>query len=171
MVSVPAPRRDTLTRWLVAGTLIVLGLLDSLADRALVATPAWNDIGVSGWATYSLHADHGNGLILYPIQGILPTLLAIGAAISHHGRHPASMPIYLMALSMIGVIVTTLIAAPTMLRVDDLDDNLAELQRAYDSFTLWGVYVRGAFFAIAFLTAVWALIALPRPAGRTDIDM
>jgi hypothetical protein len=160
--------------WLVTGTLIVVGLLGSLADRALVATPAWNDIGVSGWATYSLHADHGNGLILYPIQGILPTLLAISAAISQRlhrrGRHPASTPINLTALSMIGVIVTTLIAAPTMLGVDDLDDNLPDLQRAYDSFTLWGVYVRGAFFAIAFLTALWALIALLRAAGGPDAD-
>jgi hypothetical protein len=154
------------TLWLVLATLVALGLLGSMTDRALVATPAWEHLQVQDWAAYSRQADLGNGLILYPIQGILPTLLAIAAATSHRldrARRPgAGPPVYLAALSMIGVMATTAIAAPIMLDVDDLADNTTALQQAFDQFTLWGVYLRGSFFALAFLATVWAVAALTR---------
>jgi hypothetical protein len=59
---------------------------------------------------------------------------------------------------------TTLMAAPIVLGVDDLHD-ANSLQRAFERFTLWGIYVRGGFFAAAFLSSVWALAVLaPRRA-------
>lgn len=153
-----------MTRWLVLATLVVLGLYGSSVDRVVVATPAWEHLGPLDWAVYSRYADLGNGLILYPIIGILPTVLAVAAAITHRldraAPRPATAPIYLAALSMIGVMATTAIAAPIMLNVGNLGDDTVALQQAFDQFTLWGVQVRGGFFAVAFLASVWALAAL-----------
>lgn len=154
------------TRWLVLATLVVLGLFGSSIDRVVVATPAWEHLGALDWAAYSRHADLGNGLILYPIIGILPTVLAIAAAITHRldraAPRPATAPIYLAALSMIGVMVTTAVAAPIMLNVGNLGNDKGALQQAFDQFTLWGVQVRAGFFAAAFLATVWAVAALAR---------
>lgn len=158
--------RGSWTRGLVLSTLVVLGLFGSLVDRALVATPAWQHLGVLDWAAYSRHADLGNGLIVYPIVGILPTVLAVAAAISHRldraAQRSAGPPIYLAALCMIGVMATTLKVAPIMHTVGNLGDNRTELQQAFNEFTLWGVHVRGGFFAVAFLSTVWAFAALAR---------
>jgi len=154
------------TRSLVLATLIVLGLYGSSIDRALVATPAWEHLGALAWAAYSRHADLGNGLILYPIIGILPTVLAAAAAITHwldRARpRSASPPIYLAALAMIGVMASTVVAAPIMLNVDNLGNDQTALQQAFAQFTLWGVQVRGGFFAVAFLATVWAFATLAR---------
>jgi hypothetical protein len=161
--------RGSVTLGLVIAILVVLGLLASPADRALVATPAWEQLGVLDWAAYSRRADLGNGLIVYPIEGILPTVLAIAAVLSHRldpdRRREAGLPIYVVALAMLGVMGTTLVAAPIMLGVDDLGDDTAALQGAFDQFTLWGVQIRGGFLAVAFLASVWALVRL-RPAAR-----
>jgi hypothetical protein len=150
----------TRTRRLVIATVAVLGLIGSEFDRAVVATPAWQRLGVADWAAFSRHADLGNGLVVYPIVGILPTLLAVAAAISHRldrdRRRSAGVPIQLTALFMLGVMATTAVAAPIMLGVDDLHDT-ASLRHAFETFTLWGVYVRGAFFAAAFVAGLWAV--------------
>jgi len=99
-------------------------------------------------------------------MGILPTVLAVSAAITHridHGRsRAAGPPIYLAALAMIGVMATTAIAAPIMLNLDDLGNDQAALRQAFDQFTSWGVYVRGGFFALAFIATTWASAALAR---------
>ncbi len=156
--------RGSVTRWLVLATLVVLGLFGSLVDRVFVATPAWEHLGVLSWAAYSRHADLGNGLILYPIIGILPTVLAIAAAITHRLDRAAPRstgpPIYLAALSMIGVMAATVKAAPIMLNVANLGNDHTTLQEAFDQFTLWGVQVRGGFFATAFLATAWACATL-----------
>ncbi|PZS28767.1 MAG: hypothetical protein DLM61_14190 [Pseudonocardiales bacterium] len=57
---------------------------------------------------------------------------------------------------------TTVVAAPIMLNVDNLGNDKGALQQAFDQFTLWGVQVRGGFFAVAFLATVWAVAALAR---------
>lgn len=91
---------------------------------------------------------------------------AIAAAVTHRldrtRPRAAGLPIHLAALSMIGVMATTVVAARIMLDVDDLGNDQAALQEAFDQFTLWGVQVRGGFLAVAFLTTVWAFAALAR---------
>jgi hypothetical protein len=44
------------------------------------------------------------------------------------------------------------------------------LQAAFDRFTLWGVYIRGAFFALSFLCTVWALTITSRNAASARIN-
>ena len=162
--------RPSITLWLVVAATVIGGLFGSLLDRALVATDAWRHLGVHAWADYSRLADLGPGDIVYPIGGILWWVLIFAAAVSQRldrsaPRH-AGLPIYLAALFAIGAIIATIIAAPTMQSVGSLGNDPFALQSAFDRFTLWGVYIRGAFFALSYLCTVWALIITSRNAGR-----
>jgi hypothetical protein len=53
-----------------------------------------------------------------------------------------------------------------MLTVGSLGDDPGALQSAFDRFTLWGVYIRGGFFALSFLCTVWALTMTARDLTR-----
>lgn len=156
----------TVTRVLTVAAVVVFGLGGSLADRALVSTPAWQQLGVAAWATYSRHADLGNGLILYPIWGIASWTLTVAAAIaywlSRNIRRSAAIPLSAAALVSIGAAATTVKAAPIMLNVANLPNSGPALEQAFRDFTFWGVYVRGALFAIAFVASLWAALALFR---------
>jgi hypothetical protein len=58
-----------------------------------------------------------------------------------------------------GAIATTIVAAPVMMQVGQLSDtDTAALRDAFETFTLWGVYVRGICFAAIFVCLVWALV-------------
>ncbi|WP_333894225.1 hypothetical protein [Mycolicibacterium gadium] len=162
--------RTSITFGLVVAATVVGGLFGSLLDRALVATPAWRHLGVQGWADYSRHADLGSGKIVYPVCAILLWALIFAAAVSHRFDRSApratGVPIYLAALLSVGAIIATIIAAPIMLSVASLGNDPAALQSAFDRFTLWGVYIRGAFFALSFLCAVWAVTMVSRDLTR-----
>jgi hypothetical protein len=163
--------RTLLTQCLLLAATLVGGLFGWPLDRALVATPAWRDLGVQAWAAYSRHADLGPGDVVYPIAAGLFWLLVLAAAVTYRldrsAPSSAAPPIYLAALSTLGAIATTVVAAPTIQSVGHLGDDPAALDHAFETFTLWGVYVRGAFFALTFVFTVWALVAtMRRPVGR-----
>jgi hypothetical protein len=162
--------RTSITRRLVVAATVVGGLFSSLLDRALVATPAWRQLGVQAWADYSRHADLGTGEIVYSIGGILLWALVFAAAVSHRLDHSApraaGVPIYLAALCAIGAIITTIIAAPIMQSVGSLGNDSVALQSAFDRFTLWGIYIRGVFFTLSFLCTVWAVVVTSRDTAR-----
>ena len=127
---------------------------------------------VQAWADYSRHADLGTGNVVYPIGGILLWALVFAAAVSHlldrSAPRAAGLPIYLAALFSIGAIVATIVAAPIMRGVGSLGNDPVALQSAFDRFTLWGVYVRGVFFAASFLCTVWALTVTSRNTARRE---
>jgi len=110
-------------------------------DRALVAMPAWHHVGPVSWATFSRHADLGNGLILYPLEAFSGMILSVAAVILFRWEstapRAAQMPIYAAALTIGGLLVTRK-AAPIMLGVRNLGDDPAALQRAFDGFEFWG---------------------------------
>jgi uncharacterized membrane protein len=91
---------------------------------------------------------------------------AVSQRLDHRAPRKAGLPIYLAALFSIGAIIATIIAAPTMQSVSSLGNNPVALQAAFDRFTLWGVYIRGAFFALTFLCTVWAVTVASRGAAR-----
>lgn len=161
--------RTSITLWLVVAATVVGGLFGSLLDRALVATEAWRHLGVHAWADYSRYADLGPGDIVYPIGGILWWALIFAAAVSQRldrsASRKAALPIYLAALFSIGAIIATIIAAPIMQSVGSLGNDTVALQSAFNRFTLWGVYIRGVFFALTFLCTVWALTITSRHAA------
>jgi hypothetical protein len=162
--------RTSITFGLVVAATVVGGLFGSLLDRALVATPAWRHLGVQAWVDYSRHADLGAGKIVYPIGAILLWALIFAAAVSHSRDRSApratGVPIYLAALFSVGAIIATIIAAPIMLSVDSLGNDPVALQSAFDRFSLWGVYIRGVFFALSFLCTVWAFTKVSRDLAR-----
>jgi hypothetical protein len=127
--------------------------------------PAWRELGVQAWADYSRHADLHNGLVVYSVGGILCWVVVFAAALAcrfdRSAPRQARPPLYLAALAALGAIVTTIVAAPTMMHVGqltDTDTDTAALHNAFETFTLWGVYVRGACFAVIFVCSVWALV-------------
>lgn len=160
-------RRLSVTEIFVLAAVLIGGLFGSLLDRSLVATPAWERLGASAWADYSRQADLGNGDIVYPVGAILWWGLVIGAAIAYRrdaaAPRTARYPIYLALGSVLGAIVATAIAAPVMQHVGVIaDSDTSALHDAFQVFTVWGVYVRGAFFGLVFVCTVWALVALLR---------
>ena len=172
--------RISVTGMMIIAATVVSGLFGSMLDRALVATPAWHDLGVRAWADFSRHADLQNGYIVYPIGGILCWALVFAAALTYRldrsAPRQAGLPIYLAAVGAVGAILTTIVAAPVMMRVGQLSNtDTAALRDAFETFTLWGVYVRGGCFAAIFVFSLWALVAYMRhqpasPTQRTNRD-
>jgi hypothetical protein len=166
-----SPRPRAISRALIIASIVIGAFGGTLVDRALVATPAWARVGPVAWAAYSCRADLGNGLIVYPIYGVGLAVVTIAAAISYRldervPRH-AGPPIYLAALCAVGVIATTIKAAPIMLGVPDLGTNAVALQNAFDQFTFWGVYARGALGILALIASIWALCVYPQTRSST----
>ncbi len=155
--------RIALTGGLIIAATVVVGLFGSLLDRASVATSAWRQVGVQAWADYSRHADLHNGLVVYSVGGMLCWVLVFAAALAcrldRSAPRQARPALYLAALAALGAIITTIVAAPTMMRVGHLGDtDTVALHDAFETFTLWGVYVRGVCFAAIFVCLVWALV-------------
>jgi hypothetical protein len=167
--------RISLTGGLIVAATVAVGLFDSLLDRAFVATPAWRELGVQAWADYSRHADLHNGLVVYSVGGILCWVLVFAAALTcrldRSAPRQARPPLYLAALAALGAIITTIVAAPTMMHVGQLSDtDTIALHNAFETFTVRGIYVRGVCFAAIFVCSVWALVTYfrYRPAPLTQ---
>jgi len=125
--------------------------------------PAWRKVGARAWAAYSRHADLENGLFLYPIEAIGGALFTFGAAVSFQfdraAPASAALPIYLSVVLVVGGLLATIKAAPIMMSVRRISDDTSALQKALDGFRQWG-NVRGGFQILAFLTNIWALLAV-----------
>src|SRR2546430_2467348 len=89
-------------------------------DRWFVGMPAWQAVGVAGWANYSRLADLGNGFVLYPILAIGGTLLSLAAAMTfmRQAKHErfVTIPIYAAAVLAAAGVFMTFMAAPFILR-------------------------------------------------------
>jgi hypothetical protein len=134
----------------------------------IVGGPAWHALGAPAWAQYSRLADLGTGLVAYPIEGIGSALLIIAAAVSSRFdravTHAVSRPLYLaVAFSVIGLLLTVK-AAPIMLGLAAAHSPAA-VERAFDEFHFWGLYLRGFVDVLAFAASVWALSNLGQPAS------
>ena len=154
----------TRTRILLAAATFLTGILAGGAvDRVIVGGPAWRELGAEAWAQYSRLADLGTGLVAYPIEGIGSALLIIAAALSNHfdRNAPRSVTLALyaaVALSIAGLLLMVK-AAPIMLGLAS-SQSPAAVERAFDQFFLWGLYIRGLVDTLAFAALVWALANL-----------
>src|SRR5947208_15254586 len=87
-------------------------------DRCLVGMPAWQSVGVLGWAKYSRLADLGNGFVLYTLLAIGGTLLSLAAAATfiRQAKHErfVTIPVYAAAALAVAGLVMTVNAAPFM---------------------------------------------------------
>ena len=127
-------------------------------------TPAWQYLGAAAWADLSRRADLGPGMFVYPKFEIASYVIVLATAISFSPDRRANravfIPINLAALFSILAAATTIIAAPTMISIKGLALAAPAVGEAFVRFTLWGVYVRGAAFALSFLASLAALVAL-----------
>jgi hypothetical protein len=117
---------------------------------------------------YSRRADLGVGLVAYPIEGIGTALLTIVARVASasnyldgNRRRRTVLPLYCaVGLSIVGLLLTVK-AAPIMLSLAEPRSATA-IQRAFDEFFVWGLYLRGTADTLAFAALVWALSDLHR---------
>jgi hypothetical protein len=104
-----------------------------------------------------------NGFYLYPIEAIGAALFTIAAATSFRfditAPAPAALPVYSSVALVLGGLLTTIKAAPIMMSLRRIGDDISALQKAFDGFRRWG-NMRGAFQILAFLAIVWALVAV-----------
>ncbi len=149
-----------MNRALLAFALLFSGLLaGGNVDRALVAMPAWQVVGATGWADFSRHADLGHGLVLYPIEAFGGALFALAAAIGFQLERdaPSSVRILLYASVVLAAsgLLLTLEAAPIMLGIRDVTDPAA-LAHAFAGFWFWG-NLRAICQVLAFIAQLAAL--------------
>ena len=159
----------TRTQLLVVAATLQSGVLaGGIIDRVIVGGPAWHELGAQAWAQFSRQADLGTGLVAYPVEGIGATLLILAAALSNYfdsnGRRGVSLSLYFAAAFSIASLILTAKAAPVMLSLAS-PQNAAAIERAFNEFFVWGLYLRGFVDTLAFIALVWALSNLHRRAG------
>jgi len=159
----------TRTQLLVAAAALLSGVLaGGIIDRVIVGGPAWHELGAQAWAQFSRQADLGTGLVAYPVEGIGATLFILAAALSNYFdrniRRGVTLPLCFAAAFSISGLILTAKAAPIMLSLASLK-NGAEIERAFNEFFVWGLYLRGFVDTLAFFALVWALSNLRRRAG------
>jgi len=157
-------------RWVLGLTVTAAFLNGFLAggnvDRLLVATPAWNRVGLNAWADFSRNADLGSGQIVYPFMAIGSTVLTILAAVMFilKGRswRGVLLPIAFSAAFMVIALPFSLKAVPFMTSLGHIQDGDAvALGQAFAGAHYWGRF-QGYFHVAAFCAQLWAIIALAR---------
>lgn len=128
-------------------------------DRYVVQMPAWKQVSILNWAVYSRHADLGNGIFLYPFEAIGSFLMLCISSIiilMHKTRFKnAALPLHLATIfSAIGLLFT-FFAAPVMLSLGAMDNNISQLQHAFDKFHFWGL-LRAIAQILSFLAIIFA---------------
>jgi hypothetical protein len=152
--------------FIVSATLANGLLAGGDVDRWLVGMPAWQPVGVVGWANYSRFADLGNGFVLYPILAIGGTLLSLAAVVifMRQGKHErvVAIPVYAAAALAVAGLLNTFKAAPFMLSLGHIGNgDVASLQHAFDGFRLWGG-VRTVLQTLAFGANLWSLAVIEK---------
>src|SRR6266700_2880355 len=128
-----------LLRILLIAACILSGLLTgSDTERYIVQLPAWHHLDVRIWGEFSRHADLENGLFLYPFEAIGNFAFLPGSSIlvfvNKEKLQRAAIPVYASAvLSIIGLILT-FFAAPVMLSVRGIGNDIITLQHAFNKF-------------------------------------
>lgn len=156
---------STTTRVLLILAIVTSGFLAGAnVDRALVAMPAWHQVGAIAWADFSRHADLGNGRTLYPLEAFGSLFLTLAAALRFHldRSTPRAAKVFLDAAVplLIGGLIFTAKAAPIMLGISGPSD-LPALQHAFEGFLYWG-NLRGACQVLAFVIQTATLAVLWR---------
>jgi|SRR5579875_2195826 hypothetical protein len=130
-------------------------------NRTLIEMPAWQHLGAPTWAAFSQWADLGPGLILYPSEAIGSTVFTLLAAVifflnRRSMARSLALPISAAVLCMLGILLATTQAAPTMLSTPHLHD-LTTLQQAFNRFDFWDG-VRAIFIVCYGVANLWGLV-------------
>jgi hypothetical protein len=167
-----------MSRWtlpLVLGAAFTNGLLaGGNVDRLLVATPAWEEVGLNRWADFSRAADLRHGQIFYPAMALGSTALAVLAAATllRKPRAPRVilLPMGLSAGFMIIALPFSLEAVPFMQSLRSIHDgDVAALNQAFAGAHFWGSF-QGYFHIAAFCSELWAVAVFARFGRRAALD-
>lgn len=152
-------------------TLVVLVVLAAIphlilggsgVDRLVVHLPARHRIGAVAYARYARATDMGNGFYLYPLLGIGGPLLTFAAlAVALIQGAPTMVVALLASASVLSILhsLTTVRAAPTMMRVGRSEEREELIAPLLDRFTFWS-WFRSIFQIATAVVLVWTLIIL-----------
>lgn len=147
---------------LILAATVATGLLAGASlDKAIVQLPARHRLGITQFANFSRANDLGNGIIVYPLMGIVAALLTIIAALTIYLQgvlQSHAWPVYVAAFLAVLHSFTTSRAAPNMLRLRQPSDNETTLGDALDCFARWH-NVRAALQVLNFIVLVWSIVA------------
>jgi hypothetical protein len=152
---------DTMRILLIAAVAFNGVLTGASLDQSIKQLPARRRIGVIAFSAYSRAADLGNGIAWYAIIGVGAALLTIAAAIDAYlqtAPESLAIPLYLAVLTSLLHSFTTTRAAPTLFRVRQVKDDVAQLSVIFDRFERWQT-LRAALQLATFGLTLWALAA------------
>jgi hypothetical protein len=146
------------TQALALGAALFGGLLAGVtANRALVELPAWQRIGLVGWANFT-RAE--NGSLLYIVVGFMALALTISTAISlafDRSAKARRLPAYAAAILAITYgAITRGILVPAIFHLRASENNAAALEQIFGTVVRWSA-VNDALHVLAFALTLWAL--------------
>jgi hypothetical protein len=164
--TVVRPTRVSSLSALIATAILLDGILAGASlDRTFIQLPAFRRVGPLAWAAFSRNADLGKrALFWYPGLAIGGTALSVIAALK--GRRetlPSSSSAWLTVAALLSAagLLTTIGAAPNMLRLPQVGDDTEVLQRSMEGFQFWQ-RIRGPLQGLAFVANVLSLLAMRR---------
>jgi hypothetical protein len=148
---------------LAAATALSGWLAGAALDRSAVATPVWQALGPEAWAQFSDHAVFGTGVTMDGVVGVLAAALIFAAAVSasfdRDSDRETPVPLILaVVFSLLGLLFTA--KAEDLVQLLAASQPAADLQPIFDEYLIWGVDLRAAAAAVAFVAVVWALSGL-----------
>ena len=138
---------------------LILG--GAAVDRLLVQLPARHRIGAVAFAHYARATDLANGRVLYPLLGIsgpVFTWAALTLALATGAGSRVWMPLAVASVLCVLHILTTVGAAPNMIRVGRAEDRPEVIAPLLDRFTRWS-WARGILQILTGATLLGVLIA------------
>jgi hypothetical protein len=149
---------------LLAVAVIVNGLLSGASfDKAVTQLPARRKIGLRAMAEYHRATDLGPGLFLYPALGLgAPLLTWATAVVLFQGRDVSAGAIFWIAVGVvlsIGHVITTAMAAPSLLRLRKGILPEKELGELYQRFATWSG-VRSVLQVSTFIVVAIATVSV-----------
>jgi len=151
--------------WVLAVTVVANGLIAGASfDVATVKLPTRKRIGSVAYADFARGNDLGNGLIVYPVAGIIAALLVFGATITTYFANQSATVMVPLLLACVGTVAhsaCTAKAAPIMLSLRRAPDEEAVLTAKLDRFALWHA-CRAVLQFATFTVLLWALVEFTR---------
>ena len=129
-------------------------------DVAFVKLPTRKRIGYIAYANFARNNDLGNGIVVYPILGILSLILTFGTTIIvfiYKQNINILITLCLASVLTIAHSLCTLKAAPIMLSLKKTKDDEIILKQKLDKFTFWHSF-RTIFQVLTFMAWLRALV-------------
>ena len=157
---------------LAAATVLSGWLAGAALDRSAVGAPLWQALGPEAWSHFSRGAVFGTGVTMDAVLGVAAPALMLAAAVSsysnrdNHWEAPVSL-ILAILFSLAGLLLTA--KAAHLAQFLDAAQPAADLQPIFDEYLVWGVDIRAAADAAAFVAVVWTLLAFSASAASRTV--